>query len=163
MSLASSSTASTDKIEVVITTLNAAPLRLAVSAIANILEVKLLIARHEGIAHSQQRLLFGDVILDDRLTLAEFGISHGDLLQLVQCDGALTPGQCIVCGLKNIFHEVTKACRTCSVRQSREMQYFQKSANVLHAKVMRNVVTYSEDVKACTLPQPPHVRTLPRQ
>jgi hypothetical protein len=140
MSLASASTVSSDIIEVFIIALNAEPFRLALSANSNIFGVKLMIARHEGIAQSAQQLMFGDVILDDRLSLTDHGIGHGDLVQLVQCEGVLTPHQCIVCGLENIFHEVTKACGPCSVRQSREMQYFQPAADVRDAKFMSPAV-----------------------
>jgi hypothetical protein len=60
----------------------------------------------------------------------------------VQCEGVLTLHQCIVCGLENIFHEVTKVCGLCSVRQSREMQYFQPAADVRDAKFMSPAANY---------------------
>jgi hypothetical protein len=59
MSLASASTVSSDIIEVFIIALNAEPFRLALSANSNIFGVKLMIARHEGIAQSAQQLMFG--------------------------------------------------------------------------------------------------------
>jgi hypothetical protein len=131
MSYASSSSATTKNIQILIEQLSGQMISLEVPSIYNIDQVKLQIARHEGIPHSQQELVFGDNLLDGRLSLTELGISDGAVLQLVICDDALSSSsdeveakKCIVCGHKNEFYMVTPACRYCSVQQSREFDHF---------------------------------------
>ena len=127
-----SSESSTQNIQVVIQKLGGDMMSLEVPSIYNINQVKMQIAQREGIPQSQQQLVFGDNLLDDRLSLTELGVNQGATLQLLMCDDSssstssdgVEAKKCIVCGGKNEFYMVTLACRYCSFRKSREFDYF---------------------------------------
>jgi hypothetical protein len=124
MSSEASPTSSTNKLEIFVIQMNGNTLRLEVLASANVFHLKLQIAVHESIPHFKQELLFEDNRLDNCRTLTEIGIYDGAMLQLLVCDGDLKAEQCIVCGRYNRFHEVSPACESCSIMQSREYHYF---------------------------------------
>lgn len=128
MSSASSSSATTKNknIQIFIDQLNGQVISLEVPSIYNIDQVKLQIARREGIPQSQQELLSGENVLNGRLSLTELCISDGARLQLVIRDDALSSSpdgeveakRCIACKTKVQF---TFLCSYCSTHQFHEL------------------------------------------
>ena len=125
MSSSKSSGTHCDKVEVMISQVDANTLQFQVPNDATISQIKKHIAVHEGIAHSQQTLLLADHILDNRTSLKDLGIVNEVQMQLVVCYAELIPGMCFVCGEENRFYAVTLACGRCSVLQAYELQHFQ--------------------------------------
>lgn len=124
MSSEASPTSSTKKLNLFVIQMNGNTLRLEVLASARVFHLKLQIGVLESVPHFQQELVFHDNRLDNRCTLTEVGIDDGAMLHLVVCDGKVNAEQCIVCGRHNRFHDVTPACESCSLKQSREYHYF---------------------------------------
>lgn len=125
MSSSKASATHCDRVEVIISQVNATTLQFEMPIDATISQIKKHIAVHEGIAHSQQTLLLADHILDNRTSLKDLGIVNEVQMQLVVCYAELIPGMCFVCGEENRFYAVTLACRRCSVLQAYELQHFQ--------------------------------------
>jgi hypothetical protein len=125
MSSSKSSGTHANKVEVIISQVDANTLQFEMPIDANVSQIKMHIAVHEGIAHSQQTLLLADHILDNRTCLKDLGIVNEVQLQLVVCYVELIPGMCFVCGQNNGFYAVTLACGRCTVLQAYELQHFQ--------------------------------------
>ena len=104
-------------------------LTLAVPNFYYVDQVKREIHRMKGIPHYKQKVIFLDKVLDGRLTLADYDITHETTLQLVVRDDASSSddeptsdqGKCIACGGPSRFNLVTPGCRNCIVQQSREL------------------------------------------